>query len=232
MNGAFGGGIADAEKAKEIVKQELSEYFLYTVEGRDTVPNGWAKRLPSFAAKDVPLASYYKFERERWGDNVMRFYRFKNDAASKLGQEPLPNGEVNAFRTVTPDNLFAFIGRTSVKYIPINELVEMELGHDQEVLVKPTLTDWRKDDLRFDKDGKVAGWTVTENWRIEAQNSKEIDVTLDLRRNFQGDWSLKTEAAFEKLDAAKVKFLVILKAREKKQIDYELVTHYGINVSR
>ena len=36
------------QKAKDIIKEGLSEYFLYTVEGRDTIPNGWAKRLPSF----------------------------------------------------------------------------------------------------------------------------------------------------------------------------------------
>ena len=52
---------------REIVKESLSEYFLYTVEGRDTIPNGWAKRLPSFRADDVPLTSFYKYEREVWG---------------------------------------------------------------------------------------------------------------------------------------------------------------------
>src|ERR1041385_6865912 len=29
----------------EIIKEGLSEYFLYTVEGRDTIPTGWSKRL-------------------------------------------------------------------------------------------------------------------------------------------------------------------------------------------
>ena len=97
--------ISEAEKAKEIVKQEMSEYFLYTVQGRDTIRTGWSKRLPSFDANDVPLVSFYKFEKERWAGNVMRYYRFKNDKESKLGAEPLPNGEVKAFRTVSNDKL-------------------------------------------------------------------------------------------------------------------------------
>ena len=50
--GGAGGGAAVFDesdfKLKEVVKESLSEYFLYTVEGRDTIPNGWAKRLPSF----------------------------------------------------------------------------------------------------------------------------------------------------------------------------------------
>ncbi len=35
-----------AAKPKEIVKEGLSEYFLYTIEGTETIPTGWSKRLP------------------------------------------------------------------------------------------------------------------------------------------------------------------------------------------
>jgi hypothetical protein len=63
------------EKPKEIQKEGVSEYFMYTVEGRDTIPNGWSKRLPSFKNDGVPLVSYYKYEKERWGDLVMRYYQ-------------------------------------------------------------------------------------------------------------------------------------------------------------
>ena len=75
------GGAAPAE----IIKEELSEYFLYTVEGRDTIPNGWSKRLPSFKAADVPITSFYKYEHEQWNDRVMRYYRFTNSTPSTLG---------------------------------------------------------------------------------------------------------------------------------------------------
>src|SRR2546423_1694734 len=139
LAGAAGARGLEQEKAKEITKEGLSEYFLYTVEGRDTLPNGWSKRLPSFKAAEVPITSYYKHEREQWGDRVMRYYRFTNSVASKLGNEPLPDGEVKAFRFATEDNLYAFVGRASVKYIPVNESVELELGNDLEVAVKPML---------------------------------------------------------------------------------------------
>ena len=219
-------------KQKEITKEGVSEYFLYTVEGRDTIPNGWSKRLPSFQNDNVPITSYYKYERERWGDQVERYYRFTNSVASKLGTEPLPDGAVKAFRVVTDDRLFNFIGGTAVKYIPINETVEMELGNDREVLVRPKLMDWVKTDLAFDNDGNVKGWTTKETWRIEVQNSKEIPVTLDARRNFIGDWSLDTQAAYEKVDANKVKFVRPLQPHEKQTFTYELTTRFGSNVTR
>ena len=221
-----------AEKPREIVKEEMSEYFLYTVEGRDTIPTGWSKRLPSFKQSDVPITSYYKFEREQWGDRVMRHYRFTNSEPSRLGKEPLPDGAVKAFRLINDDLLYAYVGSTLVKYIPVNEFVEMELGNDQEVLVKPTLVNWEKTDLRFDANGDVKGWTLKESWEIELQNSKGIDIVLDLRRNFSGDWDLKTDAPNEKVDANKIKFVRPLKAREKQKFTYELTTRYGVNVTR
>jgi hypothetical protein len=221
-----------AERPREVIKEEMGEYFLYTVEGRDTIPTGWSKRLPSFKADSVPVTSFYKYERERWGDAVMRYYRFTNSEPSHLGKEPLPDGAVNAFRLVTEDKLYAFVGRTQVKYIPISETVEMELGNDREVLVKPTLMNWEKSDLRFDAPGNVKGWTVKETWEVEVQNSKEIDVVLDIRRNFSGDWSLTTGAKYEKVDASKVKFLLPLKPREKQKLSYEVTTRHGINATR
>jgi hypothetical protein len=225
---AFGFDGREAKK-KEIVKQGLSEYFLYTVEGRDTIANGWSKRLPSFAAQDVPVISYYKYEREQWGDQVMRYYKFTNSVPSKLGTEPLPDGSVKAFRFVTADKLYSFVGRTAVKYIPVNEAVEMELGADLEVLVKPKLMNWMKTDLQFDQNGNVKGWTIKETWQMEFQNTKDIDVMVDVRRNFNGDWTLVTDAKYEKVDAGKVKFLLPLQSREKQQLTYDLTTRFGSN---
>ena len=230
---AFKGALtALGEKPREIVKEGISEYFLYTVGGRDTIPNGWSKRLPSFQTPDVPIVSYYKYEREAWGEQVLRFYRFKNDKESQLGTEPLPDGLVMALRTVTPDNLLAFVGRTTVKYIPIDEQVEMQLGNDLEVTVKPKLMNWVKTDIRFDDKGNVRGWTIKETWEFEIQNSKDIDVVLDIRCTFPGDWSLDTAATHEQVDKQKVKFVLPLKPGEKQTLTYEVTTRHGTNVTR
>jgi hypothetical protein len=216
----------------QVVKEELSEYFLYTVGGRDTIPTGWSKRIGSFRTNEVPITSYYKYEKERWGDQVVRYYRFKNDKPSKLGNEPLPDGQVKAFRLVSDDQLYAFVGRTGVKYIPVNEQVELELGNDLEVMVKPTLVNWIKTDMQFDQRGNIKGWTIKETWETQVQNSKEIDVVLDIRRNFAGDWTLNTRAPYEKVDATKVKFIMPLKPREKQTVTYELTTRFGTNATR
>ncbi len=91
---------------------------------------------------------------------------------------------------------------------------------------------WQKTDLRFDNRGNVIGWTTGETWQIELQNSKEIDVVLDVRRNFGGDWSLTTAANYEKLDANKIKFLLPLASAQKQTISYTLTTRHGTNAAR
>jgi hypothetical protein len=219
-------------RPREIIKEGLSEYFVYTVEGRDTIPNGWSKKLPSFNADAVPLRSYYKYERERWGDQVMRYYRFKNDEKSHLGAAPLPNGALKACRVLDAANYTAFAGSADLKYVPVGEEVDLELGPDSEVQIKPILKDWTKTDIRFDNHGNVNGWTVKEAWEITFQNSREIPITCDARRNFSGDWSIDATAAFEKVDANKVKFIVPLNPREKKTVRYEVTTRLGVNATK
>ena len=137
-----------------------------------------------------------------------------------------------AFRVVSDDQLYGFVGRTAVKYIPMQETVDLELGNDQEVIVKPVQMNWEKLEVRFDQQGNVKGWTAKEAWEIEVQNSKDIDIVLDIRRNFTGDWSLATQADFEKIDANKVKFVLPLKPREKQKFSYELTTRFGVNATR
>ncbi|HMJ89752.1 MAG TPA: DUF4139 domain-containing protein [Candidatus Acidoferrum sp.] len=221
-----------AARPKEIIREGVSEYFMYTVEGRDTILNGWSKRMPSFRAEKVPITSYYKFEKERFGDQVIRYYQFTNSVANKLGNEPLPDGAMKAFRFVSDDLLYAFVGSTSVKYIPVNEFVELDLGNDQEVSVKPTMMDWQKTDISFDTKGNVIGWTEKQTWQFEVQNSKDIPVVLDIRRNFSGDWSLTTAAKYDKVDATKVKFVVPLKPREKQTLGYEVMMKHGTNKTK
>jgi hypothetical protein len=79
----LGASAEDKEKDKQILKEGLSEYFLYTIEGKETIPNGWGKRLPSFDILDVPVINFYKYEEERFGRNAVRFLSFVNDTIKK-----------------------------------------------------------------------------------------------------------------------------------------------------
>jgi len=98
--GGFAGGRVMAGagmKPKEIRKEGLSEYFLYTIEGTETIPNQWAKRLKSFDACDIEVESLYKYDESRYGGQTIRFVKFANDEDHNLGDTPLPDGNMRIY---------------------------------------------------------------------------------------------------------------------------------------
>ncbi len=116
-------------KPKEVIKEGLSEYFIYTIEGTETIPNGWSKRMRSFRGATVPFRIQYRYREPEYGDQLVRMYLLTNDKESKLGTTPLPDGMVRVFRDNGRDGLSFLVAQT-IKYIPIGDKIELNLGPD------------------------------------------------------------------------------------------------------
>lgn len=216
---------------KEIVKEGLSEYFLYTIEGTETIPNGWSKRLKSFDVDDVPVINLYKFEEDRYGPQVERFLNFKNDQEHKLGATPIPDGTMRVFRTADAQGHLSYEGESSFMYIPVNEDVELDLGSVENVVVEPKLMEYRTDNYRFDRDRDVAGWDEIQTFEVKVKNTRDVPVKVEIRRNFNTQyWTLKRSGPvdeFEKVDMDTVKFTVLLPPRSERSFQYTLTTYEG-----
>jgi hypothetical protein len=225
---------APAMVAKEIVKEGLSEYFLYTIEGTETIPNGWSKRLQSFDVEGVPVVNLYKYEEQRYGDQVMRFLSFANDTDHELGETPIPDGTLKVYRTTDAQQHLAYEGQSSFKYIPVGEEVELNLGAVADVVVEPKLMEVKSDNYRFDRNRNVAGWDDIEQYRVEVRNTRDVAVKLEIRRNFDSPyWDLARDGAidaFEKVDLDTVKFTVELAPRTTKAFEYTLRSYRGVRV--
>ena len=135
FGGAMGGGEGEmkSEEPKQIVKEGLSEYFIYTVEGTETIPTGWSKRLRSFEADDAPLKIEYRYRPRAYGEQLVRMYLLANDEESNLGTTPLPDGVVRVFRDNGRDGL-SYLAQQTIKYKPIGDKIELNLGVDPEVV--------------------------------------------------------------------------------------------------
>jgi hypothetical protein len=159
FKGGYALGIETAEaRPKEIRKEGLSEYFLYTIQGTETIPTGWSKRLLSFEAKKVPVVNLYKYDERRYGRAVTRFLSFKNDEKHDLGDTPIPGGMLKVYRTVDMDEHLSYVGQSSFKYIPVDEDVELNLGPVADVVVEPTLMDYKTENYRFNSHRNISGW--------------------------------------------------------------------------
>jgi hypothetical protein len=154
-----------AERLKQIIKQGLSEYFLFTIEGREDIKDKEPKRLVALKAADVPLECFYKLtdrdqvsplplgEGPRVRAGFTKYYRFKNlklldekgkekklSAMENLGLSPLPNGTVRLFSEYKSKDL-AYVGGTETKYVPIGDRVEVNVGPDQDITIHRRLKD-------------------------------------------------------------------------------------------
>ena len=223
--------VAMKARPKEIKKEGISEYFLYTIEGTETIPHGWAKRLPSFAVDTVPVVNLYKYEEERYSNQVMRFLSFKNDKVHNLGETPIPGGVLKVYRNVGEGGHFSYEGQSRFKYIPVNEDVELNLGAVANVIVKPTLMDHKTDRYLFDNKGNISGWDEVREFEIEVKNTRDLPIKVEIKRNFKtSHWEIKKLGDFghyEKVDLDTVKFTLSLLARETKKFRYILTTHEG-----
>ena len=138
---------------KKVVKQGLSEYFLFTIDGREDIKNKEPKRLVSMKVADVPLECIYKLTDRDGGAHFTKYYRFKNkkllddegnekklSAMENLGESPLPDGMVRLFSEYANKDL-AYVGGTATKYVPIGDRVEVNVGRDADITIIRRLKD-------------------------------------------------------------------------------------------
>lgn len=224
-SGTFRGFQFESLERKEIKKEGLSEYFLYSIEGVETIPNGWSKRLPSLDVEDVPTVNLYKYEEEMYGNNVTRFLSFKNDEDHELGDTPIPGGAIKVYRNLADSHL-SYESASSFKYIPVNEKVELNLGPVQNVVVKPTLMNLETENYRFNRHRDISGWDEIQTWKIETKNTRDIPIEIEIKRNFNSTkWEIETKQKYKKEDVNTIKIKLKLKPGENKKFQYNLTIH-------
>jgi len=200
-------------RRKEIKKEGLSEYFLYTIEGTETIADKWGKRLLSFKAEDINVTSLYKYDEERWGNQTIRFVSFANDEEHNLGETPIPNGTVKIYSQADEQGYLSYVGGTGIKYIPVNEEVELNLGPARLVKAEPTMMDFKTDNYVFDSNSEICGWDEIRSWQIEITNTRTLPIEIEITRGFDtAYWTLQADIPFEKHDATHARFKLNLHA--------------------
>jgi len=216
---------------KVIKKEGLSEYFLYTIEGTETIPDKWGKRLLSFEAEDIPVKSLYKYDEERWGPQTIRFVAFTNDEKHNLGQTPIPNGDVKIYSQADDAGYLSYVGGTGTKYIPVNEEVELNLGPARLVSVEPKLMDFKTENYVFDTKRNVSGWDEVRTWKIEITNTRTLPIEIEITRGFgTAYWELKLDGqdiSYQKYDVMHARFKLNLGSRSKRVFSYTVRTYHG-----
>jgi hypothetical protein len=224
--GGFGGGRGAAPP--RIEKEGLSEYFLYTIEGTETIENTWSKRLLSFDVQDVNVINLYKYEQERYGNSVIRFLSFTNDEKHELGKTPIPGGMLKVYRNVDKEDHLSYEGQSEFKYIPVNEDVELNLGAVANVVVEPKLMDFRTENYEYGSNGDITGWDEIRKFEIEVRNTRDVPIKVEIKRNFPTQyWQVTSPDKYEGFDVDTIKYTLEMKPVSKQKISYTLRTYQG-----
>jgi len=238
-----------SSQPKQVIKEGLSEYFIYTIEGTETIPTGWSKRLRSLESRDVPLKIQYRYRPQEYGDQLVRMYLLTNDKPSNLGTTPLPNGTIRIYRDNGHDGL-SYLAAQPIKYVPIGDKIEVNLGPDPEIIFELIkLKVWRDEiwlqlngaevfrrigdgAVQINVNSSVVGWDDHQlfSQRIRNYSGKPIDV--EIRRSFDGHNVFRSSLNPTTHDYRTVQFQTNLQPGQKSDLYFELLTHQGRNAKQ
>ena len=241
----FGGGMREE---KQIIKEGLSEYFIFSIPGTETIPNGWSKRLRAIEAPAAPFKVQYRYRPVQYGDQLVRMVLLTNDEASGLGGSPLPDGLVRVFRHNGRDGL-SYLAQQPTKYIPVGDKFEISLGPDPEVifeLIKLKAsrdTIWMKVEgldvyrqvgdgaMDIDVRSTVAGWADHERYTQRIRNYTAKPIEVEVRRAFPGHVAFRSALPGIKLfDFQTPEFTTTVAPGQKADCLFEIVRQQGRNL--
>lgn len=247
--GRLAAGMLPQSRPKEVVKEGLSEYFIFTIDGTETIPDGWTKRLRAFGAGKIPLRVAYRFRANEYGPALVRLYLMNNEESAGLGTTPLPDGMISVFRQ-GPGGGLGYLGKLRIPYVPIGEEIELNLGSDPDVvfeliklrsfrsdiwvrLKKGKLYRRVEDDaMRYEPDAEVAGWAdhVVYTQRLRNYTGRAIDV--ELRRAYDGDVTFRSELDPRLEDFRTVQLTAKVAPGQTVDLLHEVITRQGRNAEQ
>lgn len=219
-------------RKKTIVKEGLSEYFMFSVEGSETVKNGWSKRMMAVEAEDLSFDIVYRMRAYQYGPRPVRFFVWNNDEEHKLGGSPLPNGTVRVFRSNGQDGL-SFLGQQQLNYVPVRAPIEVNLGTDDLVVYSKRSVDTKRSDFSFHPKSKnVVGWNERQSWIDSVRNYRDKPIKLELRLRIGGDVEMSYEHATTSFDFNTAQTVLDVPAMGEAKYPHTLTFRHGTNAKQ
>jgi len=216
---------------KKIVKEGLSEYFMFSVEGSETIANGWSKRMRAVKADGVKFDIVYRQRTYQYGPRPVRFFLWRNDAEHKLGESPLPNGLVRVFRDNGADGL-SYLGEKLLRYVPIKAEIEVNLGPDDLVVYETRRTKVERFNFHYNTSNHVIGWDEKQQWIHTIRNYRSKPIAFELRLQIDGDVEYTSEVRTTLFDYRTTETKLSIAASNKREYPCTVLIHQGSNAKQ
>lgn len=212
-----------ADSAPEFNQENLSEYYLYTLDQPTTIGYNQTKQVQLFQSEGIEIKKYFVFENlpmyegnEKNFNNATIKYIFKNAKKNNLGR-PLPQGTIRVFKADSKGRQ-QLLGEDTIDHTPENEDVKIKTGQAFDVVANGKRLSYEVFKLsRGDKS----------SYSVEIRNRKKEAIEIRFYASLWGDWTItKSSHKFIKESSTKSYSDVPLKAGETVTLDYTVETKY------
>ena len=205
--------------------------------------------MRSFEGKDVPLKIQYRYRPKEYGDQLVRMYLLTNDKDSKLGTTPLPDGTVRVFRDNGRDGL-SYLTQQSIKYIPIGDKIELNLGPDPEVIFELVKLRTFRDNIWMQVHGtntfkqvgeetteaevnsSVVGWDDHSIYSLRIRNYTAKPIDVEIRGMYDGHIVFLSQLQPKLHDFQTVEFGTQVANGARQDLLFEVLQHQGRNAKQ
>ena len=216
-----------AMRAEQFAQENFSEYHLYTLGRKTSVEDKETKQISLLQGSGVPVEkkfvvngqNYYYHNQYSPGapikDNVMVFYKFKNEEKSGLGV-PMPAGNVRVYQKDSKGNIL-FVGEDHIDHTPKDEMLNIHIGTAFDVISERKQTDYKKIDTHT--------WEM--EFEITLRNHKDTPVSIEVNEPVGGDWEmLNSSYKYTKTAAWAAQFNVPVAANGTSVLKYRIRAHW------
>ncbi len=215
--------MAKAARAEQFAQENFSEYHLYTLGRKTSVEDKETKQISLLQGSEVPVQKVFVVNGQNWyyhnqqnpgaplKDNVMVFYKFKNEQKAGLGM-PMPAGNVRVYQKDSKGNIL-FVGEDRIDHTPKDEMVTIHIGNAFDVVSERKQTDYKRIDTHT--------WEM--EFEITLRNHKDTPVTVEVNEPIGGDWEmLSSTYKYTKTAAWAAQFQVSVSANGTSVLKYRI----------
>jgi hypothetical protein len=149
-------------------------------------------------------------------DQVMVFYKFKNEEKAGLGM-PLPAGNLRVYQKDSKGGV-RFVGEDRIDHTAKDEYLNVKIGNAFDVVSERRQTDFKALGSRT--------WEI--EFEIKIRNHKDTPVTVQVNEPIGGDWEmLSSSYKYEKTAAFAAQFEVPVKANGESVLKYRVRAHWN-----
>ncbi len=219
--------MAKAVRAEQFAQENFSEYHLYTLGRKTSVEDKETKQISLLEGSGIPVEkrlvvngqNFYYHNQYSPGspikDNVMVFYKFKNEEKSGLGM-PMPAGNVRVYQKDSKGNIL-FVGEDRIDHTPKDEALNIHIGTAFDVISERKQTDYKHTDTHT--------WEM--EFEITLRNHKDTPITVEVNEPIGGDWEmLNSSYKYTKTAAWAAQFNVPVAANGTSVLKYRIRAHW------